>query len=241
MTRTVTVESMDELTPTVKQFRLVATDGEVFEFDPGQHTQIHFTQDGEDSEDGEEVVRPYTATNRPGTEQLTLAIRRYDDGTASVWMHDRERGDEIELEDLDGNLYLRDADEDVVFLSTGTGITPMIAMLKQYVDEGTGHAHFLYGEKTQEDIIYRETLDQLEAENENLTVTYSLSDEKWDGLTGHVQEHAPEVVDNLEERNIYVCGVPQMVVDTKELLDDEGVPEDHVFSEGWEGDDVSEE
>ncbi|WP_435157121.1 ferredoxin--NADP reductase [Haladaptatus sp. DFWS20] len=231
--REVEITSIHRMTPQVKQFVLVA-DHE-FDFQPGQHTHLHFEQDGD------EVVRPYTATTRPGTNSIVLAIKRYDDGTASVYMHDREPGDTIEIEDLDGNLYLRNTDSDVAFVSTGTGITPMIAMVKQYLREGEGKVTFLYGEKSQENIMFRETLDQFESAHENLTVAYSLSEEEWAGRTGHVQEHIEEVVSSTMETDFYVCGVPGMVVETKEKLASIGVPEEQVYSEGWEDDEVSEE
>ena len=230
-----TITSIHRMTPRVKQFVLRAD--EPFEFEPGQHTTVRFERDDPDESEDEQVVRPYTATNTPGNDRITLAIKRYDDGTASVYMHEREVGDTVTLGDLGGNLTLRDTDEDVVFVSTGTGITPMMAMLKQYLEEGTGEAHFLYGEKNQENLMYRETLDQLASEHDNLSLTFSLSDEDWDGRTGHVQDHVEDVLDDLD-RHFYVCGVPQMVVDTKEHLADLDVPDDQVFSEGWEDGEV---
>ncbi|WP_231186782.1 phenol hydroxylase [Haladaptatus sp. DYF46] len=245
--REVEITSIHRMTPRVKQFELVAD--ETFEYEPGQHTQLHFERDGDgegDQNDGEEsedeeVVRPYTATGLPGTDSITLAIKRYDDGTASVYMHERDPGDIIEIEELDGNLYLRDLDTDVAFVSTGTGITPMMSMVKQYLRDGNGRATFLYGEKSQEDVMYRETLDQLEAEHDDLRVVYSLSDEDWSGRTGHVQEHVEDVVPDPEGTDFYCCGVPGMVVETEERLTDIGVPEEQIHSEGWEEDEVSEE
>ncbi|SFL10943.1 Ferredoxin-NADP reductase [Halogranum rubrum] len=234
MTYETTVADVHEVTPDVKQFRLVADD-HTFEFRPGQHTTVHF------EEDGEEVVRPYTATNRPGTDELTLAIRRYDDGTASVWMHERERGDTVDVGDVEGELYVRDFDSDVAFVATGTGITPMAAMLDAYAEEGTGTAHLFVGEKTQEDLIYRETFTRLAASNENVEVTYTLSDEEWDGPTGHVQDHVVDELDTLDDTDFYVCGVPEMVVDTTELLKDEGVDDERIYTEGWEDDEVVDE
>ncbi|EJN60110.1 ferredoxin--NADP reductase [Halogranum rubrum] len=234
MTYETTVADVHEVTPDVKQFRLVAED-HTFEFRPGQHTTVHFEKDGE------EVVRPYTATNRPGTDELTLAIRRYDDGTASVWMHERERGDTVDVGDVEGELYVRDFDSDVAFVATGTGITPMAAMLDAYAEEGTGTAHLFVGEKTQEDLIYRETFTRLAASNENVEVTYTLSDEEWDGPTGHVQDNVGDELDTLDDTDFYVCGVPEMVVDTTELLKDEGVDDDRIYTEGWEDDEVADE
>ena len=232
---TTTVVSVHRMTPDVKQFRLRA-DGEGFDYDPGQHTTVRFERDGE------EVVRPYTPTGLPGTDEVTLAIKRYDDGTASVWMHDRERGDEVELGELEGSLHLRNPDRDAVFVATGTGITPMMAMLKDYVDRGEGDAHFYFGEKDQEHLIYRETLDQFDASYANVHVTFSLSEEEWDGPTGHVQRHVvDDIGDELdpESADFYLCGVPDMVVDAEADIEEAGVTEDNVYTEGWEADEVS--
>lgn len=226
-----TITSIHQMTPKVKQF-VVEVD-EQSEYEPGQHTTVQFERDDPAEEEDEQVVRPYTATNTPGTDKITLAIKRYDDGTASVYMHEREQNDTITLGEFGGNLTLQNADEDVVFIASGTGITPLMAMLKQYLDTGTGDALFMYGEKTQESIMYRETLDQLAAEHEELTVVYSLSEADWDGPTGHVQNHLDEYLDSLE-RDVYVCGVPQMVVDTKDYLDELGVDDNRVYTEGWE-------
>jgi ferredoxin-NADP reductase len=228
----VTLTSIHQMTPRVKQFVLEAN-GHTFSYEPGQHVVIEFEQDGET------VQRPYTPVNLPGTDKLALAIKRYEDGTASTWMHERSVGEDVTITKPDGNLYLQDLDRDVVFLSTGTGITPMIAMLKRYLKEGTGQAAFLYGERTQEDLMYRETLDHLSADHENLTVFYSLSHEEWDGPTGFVQSHLDEVVDDrFDEPHYYICGIPPMVVDTEETLREQGVEEDRIITEGWEQDAV---
>ncbi len=229
MTYTATVLGVHQMTPNVKQFRLAVPDHE-FEYEPGQHTTVHF------EDDGEEVARPYTATNLPERDQLTLAIKRYDDGTASVYMHDREPGDEIEIGDVEGNLYLRNLDDDVVFVASGTGITPLYPMLKHYARDGTGDAHLFFGESDQEHLIYRESIDQLRAEHANLDVTYSLSDESWDGPEGHVQDLLSDRLDSFDETDFYVCGVPEMVVETTELLNDKGVDEERIVTEGWEAD-----
>ncbi|MFC7156379.1 ferredoxin--NADP reductase [Halomarina halobia] len=236
MTVTAEVVSIHRMTPRVKQFRLRA-EGHEFDYEPGQHTTVQFERDGE------EVVRPYTPTSLPGTDSITLAIKVYDDGTASAYMHTRRVGDEVVLGSLEGNLTLENPEADVAFVATGTGITPVMALLKQYLREGEGDAHFFFGEKDRESVLYRETLDQLEAEHENLTVVYSLSDSgyEWTGPTGHVQEHLEASLDDFEGRDFYVCGVPAMVVETTERLAALGAPDDRVFTEGWEEGAVADE
>ncbi len=231
MTLTVTVADVHEMTPDVKQFRLVAED-HTFEYRPGQHTMVHFEADGEDE------ARPYTAATAPGTSQIVLAIKRYEGGSGSTFMHERTPGDEIEIDPVDGNLFVRDFDRDAVFVATGTGITPLYPMFRQYAREGNGDAHLVFGERDQDHLIFRESIDQLRAEHENVVADYVLSDadESWPGRTGHVQDHLPDALDGLDGADCYVCGVPEMVVETRDLLVDAGVGEDHVFTEGWESD-----
>lgn len=228
-----TLTSIHQMTPHVKQYLLQA-DGRRFNYKPGQHTRIVFERAGES------VERPYTPVNLPGTDTLALGIKTYGNGTCSRWMDARTPGDTVHLKPFGGNLYVRDFDRDVVFLSTGTGITPMLAMLRHYLCDGTGRATFLYGERTQRDIMFRETVDLLHAEHDTLDVGYALSDEMWSGPTGYIQDHLDAHVPAFSGTDFYICGVPQMVVNTEAALRERGVHEAHIFTEGWEAGAVAE-
>jgi ferredoxin-NADP reductase len=231
MTLEVTVASTRQLTPDVREFVLEADD-HVFEYELGHHVRIHYEEDAA----GKGMARPYTATTLPGTTQLTVAIKHYEDGAASTYMHEREAGDTLLIEEPTGGFSLRDLDTDVVFVASGTGIPPMVAMLRQYLAEGTGEVQLLFGERDRAHLIYRELLDQFAAENDRLSVCYSLSDpaEDWEGPTGKVQDHLADMLTTFDTTHFYVCGVPSMVVDTSELLLTQGVSNERIFTEGWE-------
>ena len=229
MTYRATIVDTYPLANRVKGFRLRVPD-HTFDFEPGQHTTIRFETDGDS------VVRPYTPTNLPGTNELTLAIKRYESGYASSYMHTRDVGDTITIGPIEGSLTLDDPDRDIALLASGTGLTPMLAICRHYLQEGSGSVHVVLGERTGESIMHRSTLNELAAEHPELSVTFTLSDPEWDwlGRVGYVQEHLDELFDDFDTRDFYICGVPQMVVDTKEELRELGTPEERIHSEGWE-------
>lgn len=230
-----TLVSVHPMTPSVSQFVLQA-DGHTFEHRPGHHVGVAY----ENEADGL-VHRSYSPVTLPGTHRLVLAVKRYEEGTCSTWMHERSVGDTVPLTSPSGNLHLRDRNRDVLFLSTGTGITPMMAMLKHYLAADSGRATFVFGERTQRALLYRESLDQLAADHAGLSVRYVLSREEWTGWTGYVQDHLDEVLPDLEQPHVYVCGVPDMVVDTQTALRVREVPESRIFTEGWEAGAVDED
>ncbi|MFP4228774.1 MAG: ferredoxin--NADP reductase [Salinivenus sp.] len=222
-----TVASTTALTPRVQQL-LLRVEDHTFEHTPGQHVSVR-----RDTDDGP-AFRPYSPVSLPGTDTIALAVKRYEGGVCSPWLHERQVGDPVPITPPSGNLHLHDPDRDALFLATGTGLTPMLAMLTQYVREGGGQAALVFGERTQEDLMYRALLDRLAASHDNITVQYVLSHEDWSGATGFVQDHLGPLLEALDAPHAYVCGVPAMVVETKAELQAAGVPADRVFSEGWE-------
>ncbi len=225
-----TISATYALTPLVKQL-LLRVDGHTFAHEPGQHVSVRVEKD-----DGTPAYRPYSPVNRPGTDTLALAVKRYDGGLCSTWLHDRGVGDEVTLTPPSGNLQLNDRKRDAAFLASGTGLTPMLALLSQYLDEGSGRAVLLFGERTPEDLMYRAMLDRRAASHDNLTVEYVLSQPPsgWTGRTGYVQEHLEPALTALDRPHVYACGVPEMVVDAEAMLQKRGLPAEHIFTEGWE-------
>lgn len=253
-----TLVSSHLLTPDTAQLVLRAP-GHTFSFRPGQHVGVTYS-----SENDGRVLRSYSPVSLPGTDVIVLMVTRYDDGTCSVWLHDRAPGDTVPLTDASGSLHLRNPERDAVFLATGTGLTPMISMLQAYRNRGSGRAILVYGERSAEDLAYRSTLDLWAAGSDSLDVAYVLSQpdgtperDAWlaDAASnpdadsanvpagssavrhGYVQDHLDELLSPAlrENADVFACGVPDMVVDTEEMLTtDLGVNQDRVFTEGWE-------
>jgi len=220
------LRSKTKMTGDVSLFRF-ELDQEL-EFEPGDHVELRL-----ENED-RKISRPYNIVSLNHGTQVIFAIRRYEEGEFSPIVHDLEEGDDAEITEPGGNLNIASYEKDAVFISTGTGATPMFDMLKDYLENGSGKAFYFYGEKTKEDIIFREELEILKAENPELDIIYSLSDEDWDGKTGHIQNYVPRELESMDDKVFYICGVPAMVVQTESLLKGAGVDEENIVTEGWE-------
>lgn len=222
-----TLVDVTRLSPDVRQYVVELTEGE-FDGEAGQHTLI-------ENDDGD--IKPYSILGVDAN-QAILMIRNYGGEGVSNYMGEREIGDTIEIEpDLNGNLTLDDPDRPIALLATGTGVTPMIGILNNYIEQGCREdAVFLFGDKNKEQTLYKNMIKQYEVLHD-VESEYVLSREEWHGREGYVQQHIEDVIDDVgpdTERDFYVCGVPKMVVQTKEMLEDLGVPSERIHSEGWE-------
>jgi NAD(P)H-flavin reductase len=123
----------------------------------------------------------------------------------------------------------------VALLAGGSGITPMysIAAASSYAKDGL-EVHFLFSNKTKDDILIKAELDQLSAMNPNFHLHHTLTrhdaakDGEWDGLTGRVSwdmlksKGFPEPADDV----LYITCGPNAFSDTiKEFLGANGFSE----------------
>jgi ferredoxin-NADP reductase len=151
------------------------------------------------------------------------------------YMDARTVGDTVQVKpNLTGSLTLQRTDRPAVFVGTGTGITPLLGMLHSYLTGGGQQAVFMFGEKTEEQLLYKPMLEQYELVYP-VETRFSLSREDWAGHTGYIQEQLPDVVETVgDDADYYACGVPAAVVAAKDQLDELAVPSDRVHTEGWE-------
>jgi NAD(P)H-flavin reductase len=220
---TATIERISRISPDCKQYTIALTEGE-FTGETGQHTVLR-TEAG---------TKPYSVL-AVDAERITLMIRAYGTDGVADYMAAQSVGETVEVDPaLRGNLTLERTDTPAVFIGTGTGITPVIGLLHEYVTSGGPQAVFMFGEKTQEQLLYKSLLEQYELVHP-VETRFSLSREDWHGHTGYIQEQLPDVSDTVgTDAEYYVCGVPAAVVATKEKLGELGVPSDRVHTEGWE-------
>jgi predicted ferric reductase len=127
-------------------------------------------------------------------------------------------------------------ERDLVFIVGGIGITPLMSMLRHMREtQSENHVLLLYANKTEEDIVFRRELREIEAGGHpRLTTVHILSkaSEKWQGETGYIDsEKIRRFCGNPTEKTFYLCGPEALVDGVATFLRSEGVQDSHMHRE----------
>ena len=184
---------------------------------PGQHVDIRLT-----AEDGYQAQRSYSIASPPGDELLALTIERVKDGEVSPYLLDELRvGDKLELRGPIGGYFVWTgaAKEPVYLLAGGTGITPLMSMLR-HRDRWPSRspALLIYSVRSWDDIVYRKELEAMMRRDPDFRTVYALTRQQpkdWTGHRGRISKDllAANWFPPTQDPAIYVCG-PTAFVET---------------------------
>lgn len=157
--------------------------------------------------DGVRHWRCYSVNSaqRPGDETFSVTVGRVNGGRVSTYIQDTLRvGDVIALDKAMGDFVLpTDATAKLLFISAGTGITPMMSMLRSLRDSGIAadvtHLHFA---PTEKDCIYFNELNDF-ARRPGFNLHQSLTREGGQHFDAALLDN---VCPDWAERKAYVCG-----------------------------------
>lgn len=199
-------------TPDTKSYVLESIDGRTIRHRAGQFLTL-ILQHG-----GHEVRRSYSlssATNEP----LRLTIKRVQNGEISRYLLDTLRvGDIVTSLYPAGRFVVDDSmPGDLVLLGAGSGITPLMAILKQellFADQR--NVTLLYSAPNERSIIFRKELDALQQQfSDRFRLFYLLSNpsDDWGGLRGRLnnvmlERLLPALIgkSDTEAIHFYICG-----------------------------------
>ncbi|BBZ27087.1 oxidoreductase [Mycolicibacterium madagascariense] len=158
--------------------------------------------------DGRRQTRPYSPANAEGDRLLELTIGVHDGGRVSQHLFRNARpGMVVGLDGVGGDFTLPAVrPQRVLFVSGGSGITPVLSMLRTLRAEGSDRdITFIHYARTPEEASYRAELDAMDG----VTVLrgYSRSPESGD-LVGYFN---PEHLGDATPDAVFVCGPPALV------------------------------
>jgi ferredoxin/flavodoxin---NADP+ reductase len=219
----------------------VRFDGDPTPFEAGQYMTIGVMVDGKI------VQRPYSVASAPavaGTDGYELYVRLVQGGTFTPLLWQLPVGHAMRMIGPKGKFMLRpDDDRTHIFISSGTGNAPFVAMMRQLLLEGRPRrVVFLNGVSHADELGYRDLLEGWEASGA-YPVTYVPTVSRptdprnhgWSGRTGRVEAILGPVLDELgltaSDSIAYICGNPDMILSAEATLVERGYPEDQVHKE----------
>ena len=127
----------------------------------GQHIDLKLT-----AEDGYSAQRSYSLSRPVDGERIELTVQRIADGEVSPYLIGLPAGDEIELRGPIGGWFVWRPDEEarVLLVGGGSGIVPLMAMLRQRVVAGSADFRLVYSVRSPADVYYAQELGRLERE-----------------------------------------------------------------------------
>ncbi|CAH2043654.1 unnamed protein product, partial [Iphiclides podalirius] len=177
--------------------------------------------------------------------QLQLAVKRYDNGILSPVLSSLSTGDVLKVSGPYGNFQLHKLKtiKTIYLLAAGTGITPMLGLIKFLLAKSNPACesiYLLFFNKTEKDIMFQELLESLANTDNRFYVVHILSNASsvWTGRKGRINATLlSEIMDegdmfgNEDSRFAVICGPKEFTFASLNVLRCLGMEECfiHVF------------
>lgn len=244
------VKNIKQESKLVRSFELVSIDGmPLTPFKPGQYVSVAV-----DFPDGTRQLRQYSMSDAPSNSHYRISVKRESyqtetpAGQVSNWLHDNLKvGDTLYVGQPAGDFTPEvKADETLVLISGGVGITPMISTLKHFSEVNPAQrVIFAHAALSKDYHSHQDDIEKIKQVMPNLEVQTFFSDAVCDGETVpnefygfmHVK-HFPEW--ESDNTKFYLCGPTEFMGFVKEQLAEVGVAKHNIHKEVFGPDLLSE-
>jgi 3-ketosteroid 9alpha-monooxygenase subunit B len=197
----------------------------LFGYRPGQFVTVRVP-----SEQTGSVARCYSLSSSPQAgDRPAITIKRTDGGYASNWIHDNiTAGSTVDLLPPAGTFVPKVLDLDFLLFAAGSGITPVMSIVKSVLAGGRGRVVLIYANRDERSVIFAAALRDLVAEAAGrLTVVHWL-----DSLLGVPSAAAMAALARpYAGHDAYICGPDAFLGLVREALGQLGVPARRVHVE----------
>ncbi|MCE9537146.1 MAG: hypothetical protein K8R65_12145 [Nitrospirae bacterium] len=223
-TFTAQVESVTHLTQDVCELDLRLIEPKSIAFKPGQFISFEMPH----PQTGRLMTRAYSIASQPSrSDVITLLFNLVPGGAGSGFLFDLKPGDTTSFKGPAGSFYLREEPgRDLLFIASGTGITPIRSMLLANAERPDPRpATLFWGLRSQRDLYYQNELAELAKRTPALTVVTTLSrpEPGWSGPSGRVLRLIEERIASVKDLAVYLCGNSAMIAEAKALLQQKGL------------------
>lgn len=238
------VDKIEKESESISSFYLIPEDKKALaSYEPGQHLPIRVSvPNGTFTEEKREIRRTYTISNAFNSRYYRLSIKREEAGLVSKYFHDcLKPGDIIEAQGPRGDFYLdRESTRPVVLLSGGVGVTPMMAMTEELLEQEKKFPrgrkiHFIHGSRNGNEHAFGKYTNALATWFDCFEVYNTYSQPEFSDVLGKgfqvqgrvdlnlLREHL-----SLDDYDFYLCGPQKFMQSVYEALRILGVREERI-------------
>ncbi|MCK5730887.1 MAG: NADH:ubiquinone reductase (Na(+)-transporting) subunit F [Draconibacterium sp.] len=176
----------------------------------------------------------------PPFDRVSGGFKKVNPGICSSYIFDLKPGDKVTVSGPYGEFFLKDNDNEMMFVGGGAGMAPMrshLFHLFHTLKESKKNITFWYGARSWKEVFYYEQFREIEKNYPNFKFNLALSEpepeDNWEGPIGFIHQ---VIYDNYlrtheepEEIDYYMCGPPMMNDAVQKMLYDLGVPDENVM------------
>ncbi len=198
--------------------------------------------------DGKEIRRAYSLCSSPFVDSnLAVTVKRVEGGLISNYLPDEVNiGDKLKVMEPMGQFvteYDKDRKRHIIMFAGGSGITPMMSIVKSIIDqEPESIVSLIYCNRDIDSIIFKNQLEKLQTTYEGrLHVIHILDNApmNWQGYSGLLNhEMLTKLVERIpdwgiEKTTYLMCGPEGMMKNVDTLLAARGITKDKIFKESF--------
>ena len=195
----------------------------------------------------EEIRRSYSLCSAPfEMDKLAVSVKRVEGGLISNYLNDKVKtGDSIKVMEPMGTFIFEPnstASNRYVLFGGGSGITPMMSILKTVLkEEPSSTVTLVFANRDKNSIIFKSEIEKL-SQSENLKVIHILENNSgYDALAGRITPDVVKSVINDDVTGYYMCGPTPMMDAVTNSLQAYGVNNNIIYKESFTADTSAEE
>lgn len=220
------VEAIKRLSETVLSVSTRMLGLTSLKFLPGQYAHLQVP--------GTSVWRSYSMANAPGEQRsLEFIVRLVDGGAMSHYLTERAQpGDVIQCRGPQGAFYLRGGERPILMVAGGTGLAPMVSMLRRMIASGEKRKiRLCFGVSLERDLFFEEDLNAIAGYLPELDIRIAVANgrPRPDIETGVVTDLIG--LDSLADTDVYLCGPPAMTDRARAIVAERGAVASSIFVE----------